>query len=305
MRLTLRVPRTAALALAVPLLLAVAACAPVDESPSSTASDSATLEPGTSDSPTEAAGPCAVENLTLKTPGTLTVGTDSPAYDPWFRKNNPSNGKGFESAVAYAVAEQLGFTKDQVTWVKVPFNSSYKPGAKDFDFDINQISITPARAKVVDFSDGYYQAAQAVIALNGTAGASATSLADLKGLRLGAQTGTTSLTAIRDVIKPDTDPLVFEDTNAAKQALVNDQVDAILADLPTAFYITAVEIDNSTIVGQFQATGDAEEFGMLFEKGSPLVACVNQVLTALRDDGTLAAIETKWLSDTVGVPALQ
>ena len=156
---------------------------------------------------------------------------------------------------------------------------SYKPGAKNFDFDINQISITPARAEVVDFSDGYYQAAQAVIALKGSPAAGATSLADLKGLRLGAQTGTTSLTAIRDVIQPDADPLVFEDTNAAKQALLNDQVDAILADLPTAFYITAVEIPKGTIVGQFQPeTGQQEEFGMLFEKGSPLSPCVNQAL---------------------------
>ena len=154
--------------------------------------------------------------------------------------------------MAYAVAEQLGFTTDQVAWVKVPFNTSYKPGAKYFDFDINQISITPARAEVVDFSDGYYQASQAVIALKDSPAASATSLADLKDLRLGAQTGTTSLTAIRDVIQPNTDPLVFEDTNAAKQAMLNDQVDAILADLPTAFYITAVEIPKGTIVGQFQ-----------------------------------------------------
>ena len=187
-----------------------------------------------------------------------------------------------------------------------PFNNSYKPGAKDFDFDINQISITPERAEVVDFSDGYYSAAQAVVALKGTAGADATSLADLKGLHLGAQTGTTSLTAIRDVIQPDEDPLVFEDTNAAKQALQNGQVDAILADLPTAFYITAVEIPNSTIVGQFQPeSGEQEEFGMLFEKGSELVPCVNQALATLRDDGTLDQLEQQWLSDVVDVPELQ
>ncbi len=208
--------------------------------------------------------------------------------------------------MAYAVAEELGFGTDQVTWVKVPFNSSYKPGAKDFDFDINQISITPQRAKVVDLSDGYYQAAQAVIALKDSPAAAATSLADLQGLRLGAQTGTTSLTAIRDVIQPDSDPLVFEDTNAAKQAMQNDQVDAILADLPTAFYITAVEIPKASIVGQFQPTsGEQEEFGMLFEKGSPLVNCVNRALAALEADGRLADIEQEWLSDTVGVPELQ
>ena len=293
--------RRASVALAAPLLLLAAACAPVEEE---TATDP--TETSESGSPSEAADPCATETLATLTPGTLTIGTDSPAYDPWFRKNNPSNGQGFESAVAYAVAEELGFGTDQVTWVKVPFNSSYKPGAKDFDFDINQISITPQRAKVVDFSDGYYQAAQAVIALKDSPAAAATSLADLQGLRLGAQTGTTSLTAIRDVIQPDSDPLVFEDTNAAKQAMQNDQVDAILADLPTAFYITAVEIPKASIVGQFQPTsGEQEEFGMLFEKGSPLVNCVNRALAALEADGRLADIEQEWLSDTVGVPELQ
>ncbi len=162
--------RQIALISAVPLLLAITACAPVEDSPSTSASDpAASGDPTGSSEP--AAEPCAKENLAVKMSGMLMIGTDSPAYDPWFRKNDPSNGKGFESAVAYAVAEKLGFTADEVQWVKVPFNSSYKPGAKDFDFDINQISITAKRAEVVDFSDGYYQATQAVIALNGTAGA--------------------------------------------------------------------------------------------------------------------------------------
>jgi polar amino acid transport system substrate-binding protein len=287
-------------ALAAPVLLVAAACAPEDTTATDTSSESG------SPSASEAADACTPDSMATLTPGTLTIGTDSPAYDPWFSDNDPSNGKGFESAVAYAVADRLGFTTDQVTWVKVPFNSSYKPGAKDFDFDINQISITPARAKVVDFSDGYYQASQAVIALKGSPAADATSLADLKGLKLGAQTGTTSLTAIRDVIQPDEDPAVFANTNAAKQALLNGQVDAILADLPTAFYIVAVEIPKGTIVGQFQPTsGEQEEFGMLFEKGSPLVPCVNQALQSMKDDGTLADIEQQWLSDTVNVPVLQ
>jgi polar amino acid transport system substrate-binding protein len=285
---------------ALPLLLATVACAPEEDN---NTSSSGTETTGT---PSPTAGQCDTANLPLKTAGQLTVGTDSPAYEPWFVGNDPSNGKGYESAVAYAVAGQLGFTPDQVKWIKVPFNTSYAPGDKDFDFDINQISITPARAKVVDFSDGYYQAAQAVIALKGTAGAEATSLADLKDLRLGAQTGTTSLTAIRDIIQPDTDPAVFEDTNAAKQALQNGQVDAILTDLPTAFYISAVEIPKSTIIGQFQPeTGQQEEFGMLFQKGSELVPCVDEALAALKDDGTLAQIEQQWLSDVVDVPTLQ
>jgi polar amino acid transport system substrate-binding protein len=300
--------RRAAIA-AVPLLLAIGACAPAEDDEPTTASDASGDTAGeTSGDPTDAAADdaCATDQLPLLTDGTLTIGTDSPAFEPWFVDNDPTNGEGFESAVAYAVADQLGFSEDQVTWVTVPFNTSYRPGQKNFDFDINQISITPERAEVVDFSDGYYAAAQAVVALEGTPGAEATSLADLQGLRLGAQTGTTSLTAIRDVIQPDSEPLVFEDTNTAKQALQNDQVDAILADLPTAFFISAVEIEDSTIVGQFQVEGDAtEEFGMLFEKGNPLVDCVNEALATLESDGTLAAIEEEWLSDVVDVPELQ
>ena len=295
-RRTLR--RNLAAAAVLPLVIVAAACAPESDG------DSSATDPA--DSTSASADACATDALALKTPGQLTVGTDSPAYEPWFVDNDPTNGKGFESAVAYAVAEQLGFSKDQVKWIKVPFNSSYAPGDKKFDFDINQISISPKRAEAVDFSDGYYSAAQAVIALKGTAGAEAGSLDDLKGLRLGAQTGTTSLTAIRDVIQPDVDPVVFEDTNAAKQALQNDQVDAVLADLPTAFYISAVEIPDSVLVGQFQPeTGEQEEFGMLFQKGSELVPCVNVALSALREDGTLDEIETQWLSDVVDVPVLQ
>jgi polar amino acid transport system substrate-binding protein len=287
------VRRTLAAAAVIPFVLAAAACAPESDG-GSTASE------GSSSSS------CDVDSLPLRTDGQLTIATDSPAYEPWFTDNDPTNGQGYESAVAYAVAKQLGFTEDQVTWVKEPFNKSYAPGPKDFDFDINQISINAKRAEAVDFSDGYYAASQAVIALKGTAGAEATSLADLKDLRLGAQTGTTSLTAIRDVIQPDQDPAVFEDTNAAKSALENDQVDAILADLPTAFYISAVEIPKSTIIGQFQPeTGEQEEFGMLFEKGSGLVDCVDQALAALKDDGTLDQLEKQWLSDTVNVPELQ
>lgn len=288
---------------ALPLLLAVVACAPEDDNTSATEGSSSPT--ATEGSPP--AGQCDQANLPLVADdGMLTIGTDSPAYEPWFADNDPSNGKGFESAVAYALAQQLGFTHDEVMWVKVPFNKSYAPGPKNFDFDINQISITPKRAEVVDFSDGYYAAAQAVIALKGTAGAEAASIDDLKSLKLGAQTGTTSLTAIRDVIQPEEDPAVFEDTNAAKSALQNGQVDAILADLPTAFYISAVEIPKSTIVGQFQPeTGQQEEFGMLFEKGNPLVTCVNEALATLKEDGTLDGLEQQWLSDVVDVPELQ
>lgn len=289
--------------LAVPLLLATS-CAPVEDE--TTAEEASPSAAETSAGAEESAPATSCADGKTLSEGALTVGTDSPAFDPWFRKDDPTNGQGFESAVAYAVAEQLGFGTDQVEWVTVPFNTSYKPGPKEFDFDINQISITPARAEVVDFSDGYYQAAQAVIALADGPAAGATTLAELADLKLGAQTGTTSLTAIRDVIQPAEDPAVLEDTNIAKQQLLSGQVDAILADLPTAFYITAVEIPKASIIGQFQPdTGEQEEFGMLFEKGNPLVECVNEALAAMEADGSLDAIEQEWLSDTVGVPELQ
>jgi len=294
--------------LAVPLLLVGSACAPADDGDTATDTESsAAPSSDSSEGGTEAAAdPAACAEGKTQMDGMLMVGTDSPAYEPWFTDDDPANGKGYESAVAYAVAEQLGFDADAVSWTTVPFNTSYKPGPKDFDFDINQISITPARAEVVDFSDGYYQASQAVIALDDSPAAGATSLADLADLKLGAQTGTTSLTAIRDVIQPTQEPAVFEDTNIAKQQLMSGQVDAILADLPTAFYITAVEIPKASIIGQFQPeTGDQEEFGMLFEKGNPLVECVNLALAALEADGTMDDLEQEWLSDTVGVPQLQ
>ncbi len=270
-----------------PLALALLACAPEEEKETVTEADS-----------------CATEDLAVRTPGTLTIGTDSPAYPPWFEDNKPANGKGYESAVAYAVADQLGFDAAQVKWVKVPFNSSYAPTEKKFDFDINQVSITPARQKAVDFSDGYYTAAQAVITLKADA-AKASSLADLKELKLGAQTGTTSLTAIREDVAPTQEPLVFQNTNIAKQALLNGQVDAIVADLPTAFIITAVEIPQGTITGQFDSTGSPEEFGLLMEKGSELLPCVNEALATLESDGTLEQLQQTWLSDVVDVPVLK
>lgn len=259
-------------------------------------------------SPEKTAAPpssCAVSQLPLITHGKLTIATDSPAYDPWFSHNDPSNGKGFESALAYAVAKRLGFSASQVTWIKEPFNNSYAAGPKKFDFDINQISITPERAHAVDFSDGYYSAAQAVVVLNKNK-VKATSLADLKHLKLGAQTGTTSLTAIRDEIKPDSDAVVFPSDNVAKQALLNGQVDGIVTDLPSAFYITAAEINGSSILGQFQAsTGTPEEFGMLLAKGSGLTGCLDKAVKSLKADGTLAGLEQRWLSQTVSVPVLK
>lgn len=275
------------------LVVAFGACAPEEEAEDNTGEVAEADE-------------CAVEDLPLKNPGTLTIGTDSPAYEPWFVDNDPSNGEGFESAVAYAVAEEMGFEADQVEWIKVGFNSLFKPGATDFDFDINQVSITDKRDESVDFSEGYYSAAQAVITLKDSPAADAGSLEELAGFKLGAQTGTTSLTAIRDIIQPEQEPLVFDDTNVAKQAMENGQVDAILADLPTAFYISAVEIPGSQLIGQFQPdVGEQEQFGMLFEQGSELLPCVNRALETLKEDGTLDDIEEQWLSDVVSVPELQ
>ncbi|MGH3455920.1 MAG: ABC transporter substrate-binding protein, partial [Nocardioidaceae bacterium] len=207
--------------------------------------------------------------------------------------------------VAYAVADEMGFTPDQVEWVEVPFNSSYKPGAKDFDFDINQISITAKRAQAVTFSEGYYTASQAIITLKDSDYADATSLDEFADARLGAQVATTSLEAIENEIQPSQQPQIFDSTNDAKQALLNEQVDAIVADLPTAFYITAVEIPQGTVVGQFEVTsGETEEFGLLMEKGSDLAPCVDLALTTLKENGTLDQIEQRWMSDVVDVPAL-
>jgi polar amino acid transport system substrate-binding protein len=264
--------------------LALAGCASEADTAASTApaSPSASLE-------------CSPEALQTLTPGTLTIGTDSPAYPPYFEDDDPSNGEGFESAVAYAVADQLGFTDDQVTWVTVPFNKSYAPGAKDFDFDINQISITPKRAKVVDFSNGYYTVNQAVVALEDSPIADATTLAELKDAKLGAQVGTTSLDFINEDIQPTQQPLVYNDTNDAKSALEAGQIDGIVVDLPTAYYVTAAEFENAKIVGQFPAQDGGEQFGLLMAKGSPLVGCVNQALAALDESGELQAIQDEWL----------
>ena len=296
--------RSAAPAVAAVALLALAACAPVEDDADT--ADEPTATASADESASETADECAPDSLPTKKAGTLTIGTDSPAFEPWFKDNDPSNGEGFESAVAYAVAEELGFSEDQVEWVKVPFNNSYAPGPKNFDFDINQISITPEREEAVDFSQGYYTAAQALVALKDSPAAAATSIEDLRDYNLSAQTGTTSLTVLRDVIQPGKTINPFEDTNQAKQALNNGQIDGFLADLPTAFFITAVEIPKATIVGQFQPEGgEPEEFGLLFEKGSDLVPCVDRALTSLKDSGELAEIEEQWLSNVVDVPVLQ
>jgi polar amino acid transport system substrate-binding protein len=239
---------------------------------------------------------CSPDALQTLTPGTLTIGTDTPAYPPYFEDDDPSNGEGFESAVAYAVADELGFEQAQVEWVTVPFNKSYAPGDKDFDFDINQISITPKRQKAVDFSEGYYTVNQAVVAQEDSPIADATTLAELQDAKLGAQVGTTSLDFINEDIQPTQEASVYNDTNDAKSALEAGQIDGIVVDLPTAYYVTAVEFENAKIVGQFPAQDGGEQFGLLMQKGSPLLACVNQAVVALKDSGELQLIQDEYLA---------
>jgi polar amino acid transport system substrate-binding protein len=259
---------------------------------------------GGSATTTEQADNCAKDQLALTTPGQLTVGTDKPAFPPYFVDDDPTNGKGFESAVAYAVADQLGFTKDEVEWTVVPFNSSYAPGPKDFDFDINQISITPAREKAVDFSRPYYTAPQAVVVPKGSDLANVSSLADLKDAVIGVQIGTTSLDAARDVIQPNQDVKVFNDSNDVVTALKQDQVDAVVLDLPTAFYLTAAQVPGSKIVGQFNAPG-GDEFGLLLAKDSELTPCVDEALEELDSSGELQRITDRWMGETAGAPELR
>lgn len=283
-------------ALAALLLLAasaVSACAPQDATTTGAPSG-------------QASAGCAKGGLGTRKAGTLTVGTDKPAYDPWFSEDRPENGKGFESAVAYAVADRLGYPKEKVTWVVSPFNKAFAPGAKDFDLDINQVSINDERRKSVDFSSGYYDVRQAVVALKSSKAAGAKSLAELKGAKLGAQVGTTSLATITDVIKPSAQPAVFDDNDLAKAALKNGQIDALVVDLPTAFYITGAEVTDAAVVGQLAGGGaGAEQFGLVLDKGSALTGCVTQAVDSLRADGTLARLEKQWLSDAVSAPVLK
>ena len=282
--------------LAVAGLLLSACSSSSDDTAAETTAAEVSVEESTSES--AATDECAYENLTTINPGMLTVGTDTPAYPPYFSDDDPTNGEGFESAIAYAVGSQLGFAPMDVKWEVVPFNTSYAPGNKNFDFDINQISITPERAEVVDFSDGYYTVNQAVVALNDSPIAGATTITELKEAKLGAQVGTTSLSFVTEVVQPTDEPYVFNDTNDAKSALQNGQIDGIVVDLPTAYYVTAAEFDNSKIVGQFQAAAGGEEFGLLFQQGNPLVNCVNKALTTLKDSGELQEIQDAWLAGT-------
>ena len=291
------ISRTLAATAPLALLLALTACgAPRDEE---SAVDSSTEEETTA-----AAEDCTPDNLETLSAGTLTIGTDSPAYEPWFVDDDPTNGEGYESAVAFAIAEQLGYTDDQVTWVTVPFNAVVSPGEKKFDFDVNQVSITEQRRKAVDFSSGYYDVRQTVITNKGSAIDGATSIADLADATLGAQVGTTSYTAITETIGTSEQPAAFDTNDQAVQSLKNGQIDGIVVDLPTAYYMTAVQLDDGMIVGQLPAAdGDVEQFGAVLDKGSPLTDCVSQAVDALREDGTLDQLASEWLEQQ-GAPEL-
>jgi len=294
-----RTPRWLPLAATVLIGLLPAACGSSSSTSTSTPSSAASTA-----STTTAANPCAKSSLQLHTPGVLTVATDSPAYPPYFVNNKPSNGKGFESAVAYAIASKLGFSPSEVKWTVEPFDSSYAPGPKSFDFDINEISITPARAKVVDFSAPYYTNPQGIIVSTSSPLAHATSLSALKGAKIGVQIGTTSLDAVNSEIKPTSQPQVFNTSNDVVSAFKIHRVDAIVVDLATAFTLTSTELSHATIAGQFSAPG-GDTWGVLLSKGSGLTACVNRAMTSLRSDGTLDALSHRWIAAAASVPVLR
>jgi polar amino acid transport system substrate-binding protein len=321
--------RPAATALALALLLAACGGGATDDV--ATEADPTVSEPGAPEPPaseppasestasegTEAAGgaagtiegvepgSCDVDQLPLFAEGTLTVATGEPVFEPWMVDDAPTNGQGFESALVYALAEEMGFAEDQVTWVRTGFDEAIAPGEKEYDFNIQQYSITEDRDEVVDFSIGYYAVEQALVAAADSPAAEATSVADLADDRLGAAIGTTSLDYVDQVIQPEQPAQVYDDNAAAKAAFDAGQVDGLVFDLPTAFFITAVEIPDASIVGVLPRDGEAEELGLLFEEGSELRPCVDLALQALIDDGTVEALEEEWLQQGGDIPTLE
>jgi len=281
-----------------------------------TGATGATAETGATGATAAAtAASCAADNTdAFKSAGNLTIGTGNPAFPPWweggqvegseFEFNEPSLGEGYEGAVAAEVATRLGFTfPDQVAFVGVAFNKSFAPGEKDFDFVLQQISYKPGRDDAVDFSESYYNVNQALVSAEGSPVATATTIEELKDAKLGAPIGTTSLDVITDVIQPTQEPAVYDDLAQAVTDLDNGDIDGIVVDLPTAFFMAAVQIKKGVVVGQFGTESD-EYFGMVFETGSPLVECVNLALQEMKADGTLDAIEQQWLADKTNAPVL-
>ncbi|TPG32890.1 ABC transporter substrate-binding protein [Mycolicibacterium hodleri] len=275
--------------LALICLGAATACAPTDDTASSTSSAPA------------AASECTKDSLSTLTKGSITFGTDQPAYPPWFVDDDPANGKGFESAVAYAVAGKLGYAAEDVKWVRVPFNSAIAPGPKTFDANLNEFSITDERKQAVDFSSPYFNVTQAVVAVKSSPAAGVTTLDGLKGLKLGAQVGTTSYTAAKAI---DPGVAVFNNNDDAKAALSNGQIDALVLDLPTAFQVQS-ELTDGVIVGQLPSgTEKAEQFGIVLDKGSPLTTCVSKAVDALGNDGELFKLQKVWLTGAGNAPVL-
>lgn len=257
---------------------------------------------------TAAAGGAGNECTTGKTlaEGTLTIGTGNPAFSPWVENDAPESGEGFEAAVAYAVATAMGFDNANVAWVRTSFDEAVQPGAKNFDFNLQQYSITEERKQTVSFSDPYYSTNQAIVGYADSAAVGATTVEALKELKFGVQSGTTSLQFLVDNIAPTTEPYVYDDNAAAKAALEAKQIDAIVVDLPTALYISAVEIEGSTVIGQFPASDGMapDQFGLVFDLDNPLVDCVNVALQSIKDSGELATIEQTWLSENISAPVI-
>jgi polar amino acid transport system substrate-binding protein len=286
--------RTRIAVLMLSLAIVLVGCGDDDDEP---AGDSGTTAPSGEEA--------SCDPLPTKEEGKLTVATGEPAFEPWIVEDDPTNGEGFESAVTYAVAEELGIAKDAVSWTRTGFDEAIAPGAKDYDFNIQQYGITDERDEAVDFSDGYYTVEQAIIGRPDGPIADATSLEDLKDARLGAAIGTTSLDYIEEFIQPDSEALVYDDNAAAKASFDGDQVDGIVFDLPTAYFITSAEITDSEIIGVLPQQGEAEELGLLFETDSPLIPCVNEALATLKENGTLDDLEQEWLSQGGDIPTLE
>ena len=280
--------RRLSMALAATSLIALTACGGDDSSSSS------------------AEGAATESDCSTIAEGKLTIGTGSPAFSPWVENDAPESGEGFEAAVGMAIAAELGYEGENVVWVRTTFDEAIAPGEKNFDFNMQQYSITPEREETISFSDPYYSSNQAIVALADSPAEGATTVADLADVKFGAQAGTTSLTFINEIIKPTNEAFVYDDNAGAKAALEAGQIDAIVVDLPTGLYISAVEIEGTSVIGQFpgSAGGLTDDFGAVFTKDNPLVACVNTALATLKESGELAKIEQAWLSDNAGVPVI-
>lgn len=284
--------------------LATASVAVAGCGSSSSGADNPTVGP--TGSSTTAANPCLPTQLQTVSPGVLTIGVDQPVYPPWFNDNKtPIDGKGYESAVDLAIATELGYKPAQIKVKRITFNQAIGPGAKDFDFDLDEFTITKAREKVVDFSAPYYSVAEAIVGMKGTSATSVTSFAGLQSLKLGAQTGSTDAETIQSVIKPKKTPGLFGTNGLAVQALKNHQIDGLVVDLPTAFYITSAQVKGSTIIGQLPVTGSPEQFGALLKKNSPLTDCVSKAIVALEAGGQLPQIQDQWLAQEADAPVLK